>query len=246
MQSMVQTQTLNNISFMLKDRAAESIASPFTAVNARPPPPSPPRLHGMNGMASDPSHLRPYSQPHTEHPQDQKPLPSQEHWQPPPRPQENGHYSASPTLDERDRSPHSPPKRKRSSSAEDGHSYHSVNSAPEQSRRRIGSYPSPEGSPSTVEAMTMEQQQQRTLPPMKHSEHERPWSSRDPHDAGTSNSHYREDGGSSRGNGSMDPEHPSHMESSSTTEVVTRAGVVVDTKKRKRVSDACPLTLDAV
>lgn len=253
MPSVVQTQTVSSVSYMLKDKSGEPIVSAFTAVNGRASPPSPRKLNGANGMTADTIHVRPHPQSHPEQLQDQKlPLSARDDWASGRRPSENGvqntHYSVSPSLDER--SPHSPTKRKRSSSVEDDQSYHSPDSVPAQARRRLDSYASGtrDSSPNTapqVHPMAMEHSQQRTLPPMDRAEHDRNWPPRDSQDP--NNAHYPnsrvvempQDGmhpqsvPGSQANGSMDSQHS--LERSSTTEI-TRAGVQVDPKKRKRVS----------
>jgi hypothetical protein len=252
MPSVVQTQTLSSVAYMLKEKVGEPLVSTFTAVNGRTSPQSPRKLNGMHGMTNDTIHVRPISQPQPEQPQDQKlPLPTREEWTSGPRPAENGlhkgHYSVSPSSDGRDLSPNSPGKRKRASSSEDDQSYHSPEGAPVQARRRVDTYPpaSRDHSPNTVTPShpgTMEQPQQRTLPPIDRAEHDRNWPPREGQDP---NPHYpdpRAIGPSQEGmnphpvahmNGSMDPQYS--MERSSTMET-TRAGAQVDPKKRKRVS----------
>lgn len=254
MPSVVQTQTIP--SYMLKERPGDPITSSFTAVNGRTSPPSPQKLNGTNGMTVDTIHVRPRSQPHSEQLQDQKPLPTRDQWTSGPRPSENraqnNQYSASPSLDERDRSPNSPGKRKRSTSSEEERFSRSPDGAPVQVRRRLDSYASVarDDSPNTVSQIHsshMEQSQQRTLPPMDRADHDRNWSQRESQDMGPNGAHYHhardvgspqdnmhpQSASAAQTNGSMDSQYAS--ERSSTTEI-TRAGVQVDPKKRKRVS----------
>lgn len=222
---------------MLRERAGEPIVSSFTAVNGSSSPSSPPRLTHSNGMPADAIHMRPYSQPHPDQAQDQKaPLPGREQWSSASRAPQNGHYSASPPLDQRGDSPQSPPnrKRERSSSEEHGSAFHSPNGAPEQSRRRLDSYASASTSPGSNHPVTMEHPHQRTLPPMNHSEQDRNWHSRDTQEP-SSNTHYRDSQGNMHSN-SVPPSSGSVDADQSSTIEITRAGVQLDAKKRKRVS----------
>jgi hypothetical protein len=266
MPSVVQTQTINSIGFMLKDKSEGPIVAAFTAVNGRTSPPSPRRLNNTNGMTTENLHVRPLSQHHTEPPPDQKgSLPGRESWTPAVRQPENGgqnsHYSVSPpssSEDERDGTIHSPPKRKRSSSAEDDRSYGSPESAPVQARRRLESYTASarDNSPNRlpqVRHLSMEHPQTRTLPPIDRADYDRNWPPRETHpvsptkwisrDSPPNGVHHRDHRGMdhSRDPNSTSPTHNGMLDShhlsdpSSTTEM-TRAGVQVDTKKRKRVS----------
>lgn len=205
----------------------------------------------MNGD-SVPS--RPLSNHRPEENQERRGTLTGQEWTPAPRTTENGRRSGSPTTIERT-SPESPGKRKRSSSAEeelsspdgdaDGTSYHT--------RRRLDSYVgenSRDHSPpdhSQSQHSRMEPSQQRPFPPMDRAEHDRNWSPPDSKEfvRATFESQQREanrmepsqehrsppDG--SQMQGTMDPQR--YAERSSTTEI-TRAGVQVDPKKRKRVS----------
>ncbi|KAF2872669.1 hypothetical protein BDV95DRAFT_606258 [Massariosphaeria phaeospora] len=252
MPSVVHAPLLNTPGFMLKEKSGEPLVSAFTAVNGRASPPSPRSLHAMNGMTSDTIHVRSFPRNSPDRNQDPKaPLLGRDDWNPGPRLSENGlsngHHSLSPS---RSRSPDSSAKRKRSSSTEDGSSYPSPpspNGSP-PSRRRRGSYGPGSGhnSPNTAlptHAYSLEHQQ-RTLPPVDRREHDRNWHSRDSQDGTQRNypdSRHRDprsieeasrdlNGGlHSDMNGADSPDD----EQGNTTEI-TRAGVHVDPKKRKR------------
>lgn len=223
-----------------KERHGESTASVFAPVNARQHPLSPPKLNMPlpHPTATDSAHVRSYPQPNAEQPRDQRASPQSEQWQTGPRPLGNNQYPASPPLDEGDRSS---PKRKRDGSIEDGRSSGSPTSQPALTRPRMDSYAPTSGTispPLGGETAGMEQHQ-RTLPPMNVIDHGRPWASRDPQQGAPLDSQYHESQAPNpapQSNGAAKVEHPQHdMEVSSTTEI-TRAGVQVDVKKRKRVS----------
>ncbi|KAF2280636.1 uncharacterized protein EI97DRAFT_3659 [Westerdykella ornata] len=242
MPSVVQTQTLNNgsIGFLLKDNPPEPVVAGFTAVNGRATPPSPPRLNPINGMAPACPHMVSYSHHSTGTPQEQRPLPSSEHWQSVPSAPQSKHSSTSPILVDGERSSHSPIKRKRSVSGEDDRSTSSPIPSPQQTRRRVGSYPSPETSPPMASSATMDQQQ-RTLPPISQAVagHDKKWSvaeveaskpvpyqdPQEPHPT----PHYQTPGPATI-------DHSQQTSQVSSTTEITRAGVQVDPKKRKRVS----------
>lgn len=239
---------------MLKEKSGEPLVSAFTAVNGRTSPPSPRTLNGLNGMTSDTIQVRSFSRNSPGQNQDQKaPFPGRDDQNPAPRLSENGlptvHSSVSPSLSG-SASPNSPGKRKRSSSVEDAHSYPSPDGT-EPSRRRLDSYVSVgrDDSPNTVSQAhpySMEHSQQRSLPSMDRAEHERNWPPRDSQD-GTQNGYSDPQHRDPRSvEAPQDPNSSTHpqggavgpdngVERSSTTEI-TRAGVQVDPKKRKRVS----------
>ncbi|KAF1955622.1 hypothetical protein CC80DRAFT_87932 [Byssothecium circinans] len=241
---------INPTGFMFKERTGEPPA--FTAVNGRTSPLSPRKLHGMNGTSTETIHMRPYSRQSPEQPQESKvALPSRED-RPPVRAgtdnSTNSIHSLSPTSSEHDNSPTSPTKRKRSSSSEDERSYHSPG-GPVVSRPRLDSYASQQqgDSPTTisqVHQLTMERPPSRTLPPLDRIETDRTWPP--PHNGprnGYHEAHHRDPRPMELASDAIRDSHTDiHMpamdssdgfERSSTTEM-TRAGVQVDPKKRKR------------
>ncbi|KAF2266711.1 trimeric LpxA-like protein [Lojkania enalia] len=258
MPSVVQTQLINNnVGFMLKEKATEPIVSAFTAVNGRTSPPSLPRTNGINGMTTEPLHVRPLSRNNTELNRDPRgQQPGRDDWTPAPRVLENGlqnghHSSVSPPLHGSDGSPSSP-KRKRSGSIEDGRAVHSPDSAIAHHRRRLDAYApvARDDSPNTLsQAQSAPMDTQQRLPPIDRPEHERNWPPRESHEAGHNNypsPEYRDPRGMDNGqdgtnqtspsgtqvNGPVDSQTPT--ERSSTIEI-TRAGVQVESaKKRKR------------
>ncbi|ORY10882.1 hypothetical protein BCR34DRAFT_588314 [Clohesyomyces aquaticus] len=259
MPSVAQAPLMNSVSFMLKEKSVEPVAPAFTAVNGRASPPSPPRRTngvngtiGANGMNGDSTHPRPLSNQRPEENQERRATSSRrEEWTSPPGTVENGlssgRHSASPPNGERT-SPGSPGKRKRSSSPEDVSSAESTPEAPSyQARRRLDSYvtESRDDSPphSQTQTSRMEHSQQRPFAPLDRAEPDRNWPPQDSKEfvRGTFEPQQREshrlepsqeniDG--QRMTGIMDPQH--YSERSSTAEI-TRAGVQVDPKKRKRV-----------
>lgn len=240
MPSMVHAPMMNSVGYMLKEKNGDSVVSAFTAVNGRASPPSPRRLNGVNananGMTVDTNHVRPLSRLSPDRSQEQKaPLSRQDAWASVPRVsengQQNGHRSVSPSLSDQDRSPHSPGKRKRSSSEEDNRSYHSPDGTSVPSRPRLDSYVPRDDSPPHA---NMEQPQQRTLPPMDRADHERNWQRRESHDLphGNYSNDHRDSRDLETSPDSMNA--PSGMVNSDGVEI-TRAGVQVDPKKRKRV-----------
>jgi hypothetical protein len=244
MPSVVQTQTVSSVGFMLKDRPGESIAPAFTAVNGHSSPTTPRRLNGTNAMTVDTVHVRTLPHAQADKVPDQKALPlRQNEWALRHRPTENGtytgHHSGSPPFDDPHRSPNSPSKRKRSSSLDEDDS--SPDSAHGQRRPRLDSYvvvaeDHSSNSVSRAPPDTMEHPRPRTLPPLERPEHERGWPSRDL--SNTSPTGYAEGQGRDyhQHEGAHDDFHAysDHMERSSTMEI-TRSGVQVDPKKRKRV-----------
>lgn len=258
MPSVVQTQTVNSIDFMLKHKTEGPIVAAFTAVNGKTSPSSPRRLNSANGMPTETINVRPPPQQHTEPPPDQKvSLPGRESWPPTTRPSENptqnGHHSVSPRLsseDDQDGSLDSSNKRKRHTPSEDERSYYSPESAPVQARRRLDSYSTVgrDVSPNTqaqAHRMSMEHPQTRTLPPIDRADYDRHWP-RDTHPVSPTrwispdSQGVSPNGTQSRDFRAIEPRDPNGppspgMDPSSTTEI-TRAGVVVDPKKRKRVS----------
>ncbi|KAF2732439.1 hypothetical protein EJ04DRAFT_337047 [Polyplosphaeria fusca] len=253
----------HNHSYMLKERAGEPAVSGFTAVNGRTSPPSPPRSNGNSDAPTEPLHVRPVSQSNVDHSQEHRlPFPGRDEWAPAPRVTTNalpnGYQSVSPPLTEgsvspplNEASPGSPSKRKRSSSAEDDHSDLSPDGFAAH-RRRLDPYASGrrDDSPSTAARghPTPMDTQQRILPPIDRPGHERNWAPRESQEAGHngySESHYRDHRAmdSARESNNRASTSPTHMngatdsqdglEHSSTTEL-TRAGVQVDPKKRKR------------
>ena len=246
MPSIAQQPILNpSGGFMIKDRAGEPSKTGFTAVNGRTSPPSPRKANGVNGMngmngmnmSSDTIHVKPLLRTSTEDLQEQKvPLPAGDDWN------QSGR---------RTNSPPSPPngygKRKRSGSVEEEHSYqhNEVDSALPRRRLSIDRDDTPHAvsrnQPGPIEGP-------REYPPMEHPEHDRSWAARDPRETvhnTTSELPHRDSRGfdsldranTSPPNGSLSMgsvDSPISVERSNTTEV-TRAGVQVDPKKRKRV-----------
>ncbi|KAF2466997.1 uncharacterized protein BDR25DRAFT_72223 [Lindgomyces ingoldianus] len=260
MPSVAQAPLMNSVSFMLKETSVEPVVSAFTAVNGRTSPPSPRRTNGVNGMSAETIHVRPLSHNRADETQDRKgTLPGREDWPSVPRAAEtgvsNGHHSTSPqSVDRRTRSPESPGKRKRSSSAEDEFSStQSPDSTSFQPRRRLDSYVgvSRDDSPQTTsqtQTSGMEHSQQRPFPPMDRADHDRNWPPRDskefvratyesqPRDPRRMESQQDSMSTSPTDDpqmmGATDSQNPG--ERSSTTEI-TRAGVQVDPKKRNNL-----------
>jgi hypothetical protein len=240
---MVHAPMMNSVGYMLKEKTGDAVVSAFTAVNGRSSPSSPRRLNGANGngMTVDTNHVRPLSRQSPEHSQEQKaPLPRRDEWASAPRVseniqqngQQNGHHSVSPSLSDQDRSPRSPGKRKRSSSEEDNRSYHSPDGTSVPSRPRLDSYVPKDDSPPNA---NMEHSQQRTLPPIDRADHDRGWQRRESHDmphSNYSNDHHGDSRDMETSPDSMN--NYSGMVNSDGVEM-TRAGVQVDPKKRKRV-----------
>lgn len=260
MPSVVHAPLINTTGFMFREKTTESVSA-FTAVNGRTSPPTPRNLNGMNGMSADSIHVRTLSRPTPEQTQDQKvPLPGRDHWNSTPRVSENGYpngqHSVSPSLSDQDRSPRSPGKRKRSSSVEDDRSYPSPDDS-SVSRQRLDSYASVgrDDSPNTAvqaQQLAMDHSQPRARPVMDRPESERPW---DPSQAtshhGYQETQRREPRLTEHPQEGMHPNSTSQsqasavdasngLERSNTTEI-TRAGVQVDPKKRKRVSSELKL-----
>lgn len=227
---------------LFKDKPADHLAPAFTAVNGRTSPPSPQRPNGVNGMSTNSVHLRALSRRSPEHPPDLKiPLPTRE-WSTassvieverpnghqnnhqnghanghpnsnPNSPEQNGYAnghqnrdSTSPTTPEQSRSPTSPGKRKRSFSPENDRSH----------RQRLESSRSPDSV--QIPQVPVDPSHPRTLPPMERIETDRAWAP--PHEL-------------PRYHDSRLPTTLDSLELSGTTEM-TRAGVQVDPKKRKR------------
>ncbi|KAF2690719.1 hypothetical protein K458DRAFT_426170 [Lentithecium fluviatile CBS 122367] len=241
----------NTPGFMLNERTAEPLLPAFTAVNGRASPPSPRKLYAMNGMTTETLHVRPISRHSPERAQDPKAsAPTRDDWNSVRNGPENGHQNGrpSPSLSDEGQSPHYPGKRKRSSSAEDSQSDNSPEGSVVVTRPRLDSYapPTRDNSPNTVaqlQQLAMEHPQSRTLPPMERPDSERSWAqSRDVPHNGYHDSQHRDsrrmehDGMNTHSashselNGMGDPNDLDH---SNTTEM-TRAGVQVDPKKRKR------------
>ncbi|KAF2018058.1 hypothetical protein BU24DRAFT_164138 [Aaosphaeria arxii CBS 175.79] len=260
MPSVVQTQTISSGSYMLRERPAEPPVSGFTAVNGRGSPPSlpePRRVNGTNGMTTEPVLPRPLSQIHSPPLEQKPPLPVREEWAAH-RPAENGaarhhnHHSVSPTLPPpRDGSPQSPGKRKRSKSTEISSPYPSPTGDSTQSRQhRLDSYASAsrDDSPQSISQArpVMEPPIQRTLPPMDVAERDRAWPPQESHNRSPESypdPQYRDPRAMEPNREPNREPHPGTIpqsngstiesERSSTTEI-TRAGVQVDPKKRKR------------
>ncbi|KAF2636038.1 hypothetical protein P280DRAFT_163341 [Massarina eburnea CBS 473.64] len=250
MPAAVHAPLINHAGFMFKERNGELPA--FTAVNGRTSPLSPRKLNAMNGMSAGTIHTRPYSRESPEQPQDPKaPVPSREEWGAVRPATENGHKSVSPTLSDEDESINSPTKRKRSSSAEEVRPYPDPSQEPTISRPRLDSYaPQQRGdSPNTiaqVRQLTMEHTQSRTLPPLdRTADSDRAWPPprNGPHN-NYHEAHHRDPRPMEPSSDAMNRESqhdsqvvtmegPNGFERSSTTEM-TRAGVQVDPKKRKR------------
>lgn len=251
MPSVVHAPLINTPSFMFKDRPGEQLASAFTAVNGRTSPPSPRNLNGLNGMNGDSTHVRPPARQTAGQPQERRvPSPNRDDWKSVQTVPENGQQNrqrSSPTYSDQGQSPTSPGKRKRSSSSEEDRPYHSPGeSVP--SRRRLDSYASVARSDSPitvaqVQQLAMDHQQSRTLPPMDRADS--PWppsrdgpngypdpQNRDPRPMEPPQDNMHPNSGPPSQLNGIDPNGP---ERSSTTEI-TRAGVQVDPKKRKRVS----------
>ncbi|KAF2204751.1 hypothetical protein GQ43DRAFT_428675 [Delitschia confertaspora ATCC 74209] len=244
----------SSVGFMLKDKLGEPIVSGFTAVNGRASPPSPRKTNGMNGVSSDAVHVRPFSSNSPEEVQDAKPpMPIREEWNSS-RATENGISAArqtdSPTSYEGASPVNSPGKRKRSSSVAEERSYQSNDADSVQSRKRLEPYTSVEraDSPTPVSHQQSFMEGSREYQSVERAEHDRSWATRDPRDPAhhnTSEHSHREpqgmDGlvdrasdsptGGPVSRGSVEGQNS--VERSSTTEI-TRAGVQVDPKKRKR------------
>ncbi|KAF2002650.1 hypothetical protein P154DRAFT_131490 [Amniculicola lignicola CBS 123094] len=230
MPSVLQAPLISNVSYMLKDRPSDQIGTGFTSVNGRASPPSLPRLHGMGSMTSDANHAQ-SSRNGIEHSQERK-------WHSAPRGAANGHHSISPPADERDGpgSPSNQSKRKRTSSPEDESSSSPESVSPGDDSTNIVN--------SHRHLPPMDSSQQRTLPPMDRPEQDRNWAPRETQERNSYSEPRREhrntdpsqDPNSNRDQGMGSGESQHAMERSSTTEM-TRAGVQVDTKKRRRFAN---------
>ncbi|CAI6338728.1 unnamed protein product [Periconia digitata] len=238
--------------FIFKEKSGEPLVPAFTAVNGRTSPLSPRRPSGMSSMATDSLHILTRTTPPEQPPQEPKgPLPDRDDWHPAPpaaaaASDSARHRPASPTA-----SPASPPttniKRKRSSSPEASPPSTSPD-RPTTTRSRLDSFPPlrQDVSPpavSSVYHLVNEHPHPRTLPPIETSDPDLNWpasshnaqhsrfetqrheSHRDPAAPMYPSSHS-----DSHGTGL---EGPNGSERSTTTEM-TRAGVQVDPKKRKR------------
>jgi hypothetical protein len=251
MPAAVHAPLINPTGFMFKERSTEPTA--FTAVNGTNSPFSPRRLNAIHNMSTETIHMRPYSRQSPERTQEPKiSLPNRDEWNAVRKASEHDHQPVSPTVSptssDLNHSPTSPPKRKRSSSAEEYRSSSSLDE-PSSNRPRLDSYaPSRrEVSPNTaaqVQQLAMEPSHPRTLPPMDRPDPERAWpqSHNGPHN-GYHESHRRDSRTMDLSSEGMlhseahmpAMDDPHRLERSSTIEM-TRAGVQVDPKKRKRVS----------
>lgn len=252
-----------NVGFMFKEKHGEPLISGFTAVNGRTSPTSPRKTNGVNGMNSDTIVVRPLSRRSSDEVQEQKvPLPIRDDWNHSARPTENGlqngHKRTTPptTTTEGVGSPVNGFGKRRRSSSQEEEEYHSHNVDPTQSRRRLDSYKVisiekdiSQNNMSHNHSGPMENA--RDYPPMERHKHDRSWAARDPRETvhnGSSEPSHRDHHGGDGHNDSQasSPDQGSPPmggvdsqglgERSSTTEI-TRAGVQVDPKKRKRVSD---------
>lgn len=227
------------------------------------PPPRPNASHAMTTI-THPRPVSRHSPDHPQELKSR--MPARDKWSPPrptvPANQQNGHHnghqngnqngnqkgnsSNSPTLSHPDTPPLSPGKRKRSTSTEGDRSPPSPNGVLNQ-RRRLDSHV-PIGrsdSPNTiaqVQQLVMEHPQARTLPPSDRIDNERSWAPYngypEPHPQHrdllrTTDSDLLQNSVSPAQISVVDAQNG--LERSSTTEI-TKAGVQVDHKKRKRVS----------
>jgi hypothetical protein len=258
MPAVLHAPVINTPGFMLKEHTAEPLVPAFTAVNGRTSPPSPRRIYAINGMNRDTVHVRPLARNSPEPPQDPKGAP-------PPRDDwtsarnvagnrtHNGPSSPATLSDEGQSSPF-PGKRKRSSSAEDLPTDRSSDGSV-AARQRLESdamAASDRDDASQARArLNLKGLQARALPPMDRPDSDRTWTqSHDvPPNGHRDHQHHDHQHDDARRSDRHD-DHSSHPSSLSqfnamedhndfdhpgATEM-TRAGVQVDPKKRKRVS----------
>jgi hypothetical protein len=252
----------NTPGLMLKERTEEPLVPNFTAVNRKTSPTSPRKPYPVNNMSNpDSNHTRPTSRNSPEQPQRHQGALTRVEWGPvrnvPDNDRQSGRSSPSPS--EEDQSPTDSGKRKRSSSAEDRPPDQSLDGAL-ATRPRLDSYAAAgRDSPNTVaqvqqlaieypQQVAVEYPQPNTLPPMERSDPERAWAQshdrngyhevqrRDPRPREPSHDNMRPHSASyAQLNGVDDSDE---LEQHSSTTEITRAGVHVDPKKRKRVSSA--------
>ncbi|OCK81464.1 trimeric LpxA-like protein [Lepidopterella palustris CBS 459.81] len=255
MPSVAQEPLPNGVDFLHKDKLGEPMRSGFTAVNGKASPPQAHNtngIHSTNGMTSDTIHVRPISRNSSEEAQDRKiPVPPKDDWHYPTN--GHGHRVVTPSTGSRRDSVDSSGKRKRpSSDEEEDNTYHPQDTAAAQSRRRVDAYDSAPGddSPSTVShglPISIEHPAQRSYQSVDGERGDRTWETCE--GAGSMNetqfealqrdsrsmesSTGRINGSPEDGSGATGGEGQMLAERSSTTEI-TRAGVQVDPKKRKR------------
>ncbi|OCL04520.1 hypothetical protein AOQ84DRAFT_116079 [Glonium stellatum] len=257
MPSVAQGPLTNGVDFVHKDKVGEPLISGFTAVNGRG---SPPQAHktnganGTNGMNNDTIHVRPLSQQSPDETQDRKvPVSQKDDWRFA-SPNGNGARVVTPPSSYSRDSVESTENRKRSSpDDEEENTYHPHDTNANQPRRRVDTYDSAprDESPNTIHhglPMSIEHPLQHSYQSVNGERSDRNWQTREA--VGTMNESQlaealqRESRSmeSPSGGAEGSPEDSSMAaggdmqntaERSSTTEI-TRAGVQVDPKKRKR------------
>ncbi|KAF2809466.1 uncharacterized protein BDZ99DRAFT_28939 [Mytilinidion resinicola] len=240
---------INGVEFGHKDKLGEPVRTGFTAVNGRGSPPQHKTngVNGTNGMpASDTINVTPISRNSSEE-QDRKiPVPQREDWQYSTT-NGHGHRIVTPPNGAERPSTGSPGKRKLSDSEEEANGYHTYESSTSQARRRVASYDSvqEDDSPNTVShsvPVSIEHTTERsgsTWQPRQRAESmndsqfaealQRDSRQRDSRSMESEDRNGSPDGGSMTADGDT----RNQGDRSSTTEL-TRAGVQVDPKKRKR------------
>ncbi|KAF2490777.1 hypothetical protein BU16DRAFT_134671 [Lophium mytilinum] len=238
---------INGVEFGHKDKLGEPARTGFTAVNGRGSPPQPHKTNGVsgtNGMpASDTINVTPITRNSSEEQDRKVPVPQREGWQYPTT-NGNGHRIVTPPNGVERTATGSPGKRKRSDSEEEANGYRAYENATSQARRRVASYDSvqEDDSPNTVShslPVSIEHPVERsgsTWQSRQRAENmnESQFAEALQRDSRSMESNGDRDGSPDGGSMTADGDTQNQGDRSSTTEL-TRAGVQVDPKKRKRV-----------